>query len=163
MEIAPNGDTVRPAFLVVEFDSTEYGFESCLRSALGVEDLSQLHARDPRSPLLPNDRSALAKWSARCREKLPEFMSILTPFINLHLSRYFLTAPEVRHPPVFRIHPPGWGSISPYHKDSEYGLALGALNVWVPLTPVAGGNALWVESEEDRHDFRPIALRPGRR
>jgi hypothetical protein len=150
-----------PPFLVIDFDGEAHGFRSWMQSALGVEDLARLHETGPFAPLRPNDRSLLARWSALCQQRLRELMPLVAAFVDGELSRLFQSRPELRHPPRFRFHPPGWDSISPYHKESAYGLAQGASNVWVPLTPVAGSNSLWVESAEDRRDFRPVELRYG--
>jgi hypothetical protein len=161
MEAAARGDTPRPAFLVIPYDNVKHNFRSWMQSALGVEDLSELHACSPFYPLMPNDRSIRARWTTLCQRKLSTFLPILDSFIKTDLAPHFLDVPTIRHEPIFRIHPPGWDSISPYHKDSAYGLPLGALNVWVPLTEVWDSNALWIESDEDRHDFRPVRLRHG--
>ncbi len=151
----------RPAFFILDYENVKYDFRLWMQSSLGVEDLSKLHACSPYAPLTPDDRSMRAKWSSLCQRKLSGLLPILYSFIQAELSPHFLATPTVRHPPMFRIHPPGWESISPYHKDSEYGLSPGAINVWIPLTDVWDSNALWIESAEDRHDFRPVCLHYG--
>ena len=30
------------------------------------------------------------------------------------------------------------------------------MNFWIPITPVAGVNSLWVESEPEKEDFHPL-------
>jgi hypothetical protein len=151
----------QPVFFILDYKDVKYDFRLWMQSALGVEDLSKLHACSPYAPLTPNDRSMQAKWNSLCQKKLPDLLPVLCSFIKAELSPHFLSTPKVRHPPMFRIHPPGWESISPYHKDSEYGLPSGAINAWIPLTEVWDSNALWIESAEDRRDFRPVCLHYG--
>ena len=35
------------------------------------------------------------------------------------------------------------------------------MNWWLPLTPVADSNTLWLESAPGASDYRPMALQPG--
>ena len=48
------------------------------------------------------------------------------------------------------------------HKDEDYHHQPSELNFWLPLTPVFGGNTLWVESEPGKGDFHPLELDYGR-
>lgn len=149
------------AFFTVEYDTDRYDFRSWAEVALGVDDLSRLHAVGTYGPYRPNDGGLRAKWNGRLTARLPQLEELLRPFRERELTRYFVAVPKVRYPPMLRVHPPGYDSISPVHKDSDYGLAAGAINVWIPLTRVWDSNALWVESESGRGDFRPVPLRYG--
>lgn len=149
------------AFQVFDYDPRRHPFRAWAEAALGVTDLSRLHEDTAFGPCTLNDRALRAKWNGALTRRMPELQRLLAPFLEEELPRFFDGVPEVRYPPWLRIHPPGWDSISPYHSDSEYGLALGAINVWVPLTRVWDSNALWIESAPGRGDFRPVPLEVG--
>ena len=48
-----------------------------------------------------------------------------------------------------------------FHRDKDFGVEDGRLNVWVPLTNVWGENSLWIESEIGAKDYKPITLKAG--
>jgi len=101
-------------------------------------------------------------WSRAFLRQLPTLVTLLGKFVKSELLRYFVAEPEIRCPPCFRVHPPGWDSISPFHKDSEYGLSPEAINVWIPMTPVWDTNSLWIGTYGGgRNDLRPVCLRYG--
>jgi hypothetical protein len=150
-----------PVFRLIEYETERYGFRPWAETALGLSDLAHLHRGTPFAPIRPNDRVLRARWNTALTRKLPDLEAALARFIASELPRHFEGPPEVRHPPMFRIHPAGWESISPFHRDSAYGLAAGAINVWIPLTPVWDSNSLWVESAPGRGDFQPVALAYG--
>ena len=50
---------------------------------------------------------------------------------------------------------------SVFHKDRDFGVEEGRLNIWVPLAKVWGDNSLWVESKIGAKDFKPITMHPG--
>lgn len=156
------GDPRRPLTRrIAEYDTQACDFRSWAELALGVEDLARLHASASFGPVLPNDRSLSAAWSRAFEESLPSFLVLFERLLETELPRHFPSGPKVRHTPRFRVHPPGWASISPFHKDSQYGLSPGAINVWVPLTSVWDSNALWIESATEPEVFEPVAMRYG--
>ncbi len=156
--LSDGGEVSRPALHVISYDTARFDFRAWAQSALSCEDLSQLHRKEAPAPQPANDRWLRARFNTALLKSLPRVLAMLTPFIADELGRYFDGAPEVRHPPLFRIHLPGSDSISPFHRDSDYGLASGAINVWVPLTRVWGTNSLWLESVPGRADFSPVEL-----
>ena len=68
----------------------------------------------------------------------------------------------VQHPPTVRVQPGNSDRTVRMHYDAEYGHQAGELNYWLPLTdPALTETTLWVESEPDAGDFRPLAVRLG--
>ena len=64
--------------------------------------------------------------------------------------------------PSVRIQFPGGISIPP-HKDSDHlsNHPLGEKNFLIPITEMKDTNSIWVESEEDKKDFKPYYLKYG--
>ena len=48
-----------------------------------------------------------------------------------------------------------------FHRDKDFGVEDGRVNVWVPLTEVWGDNSLWIENEVGTKNYRPIQMSPG--
>jgi len=65
-------------------------------------------------------------------------------------------------PPTLRVVMPGKAASIGVHCDAEYPCHHPAeANIWVPLTPVGGSTALWLESGVNKGDFRPMPLEVG--
>eukprot|EP00928_Gymnodinium_smaydae_P065063 TRINITY_DN48263_c0_g1_i1.p1 TRINITY_DN48263_c0_g1~~TRINITY_DN48263_c0_g1_i1.p1 ORF type:complete len:439 (+),score=39.99 TRINITY_DN48263_c0_g1_i1:40-1317(+) len=65
-------------------------------------------------------------------------------------------------PPTLRVALPGAPATISMHCDANYrDHWRGEINFWLPVTPVAGANSLWLESAPERGDFRPVELQPG--
>ena len=73
----------------------------------------------------------------------------------------FQRAPTLRVMSPVRPGAPAPGVMSRLHCDMDYHHQPSELNFWLPLTPVFGGNSLWVESAPGRGDFAPLEMRPG--
>ena len=79
-------------------------------------------------------------------------------FVLELLGNTILGISSYQSPPSFRFHYCGRSS-SVFHRDKDFGVGDGRLNVWVPLTKVWGENSLWIESEIGAKDFKPITLK----
>jgi ectoine hydroxylase-related dioxygenase (phytanoyl-CoA dioxygenase family) len=51
--------------------------------------------------------------------------------------------------------------ISGWHCDADVTGRLDQINVWVPLMDTFESNTLWVESDYQKFDYRPISLKYG--
>lgn len=63
--------------------------------------------------------------------------------------------------PTFRIHLPGNLSVGDYHRDRDYGHPLEEINIWLPFTQARKTATIWMETEYDKSDFRPVELDNG--
>ena len=65
-------------------------------------------------------------------------------------------------PPTTRVVFPNGNRTISMHCDKEYpGHQQAEINFWLPVTRVFGNNSLWVESEPNKGDFRPVELEYG--
>eukprot|EP00873_Tetraselmis_striata_P045652 jgi/Tetstr1/465916/TSEL_010530.t1 len=158
---------------VVDYKS--FDFRGCLLELLGLPadlELSRLHERED----IPPCGKLIDRWNASTRDKSfpgSKFGQALTRFVREVV--FVGMAPRGGWPagagaatdqlvyqarPSLRVQPPGQHGIR-LHTDREYHHQPAELNWWVPLTPTAGTNTLWLESEPGRGDYAPVELLPG--
>ena len=63
--------------------------------------------------------------------------------------------------PKFRVHFPGTGSVSAWHRDADITGRPDYVTAWVPFVDTEGTNTVWVETDYGRGDHEPIAVRYG--
>ncbi len=65
-------------------------------------------------------------------------------------------------PPTTRIVFPNGNKTIAMHSDSDYpGHQEAEINFWLPITNVYGNNSLWIESEPQKADFKPVEMKYG--
>lgn len=127
----------------VEYDPKEYPFKEWACSALRVSDLGSLHLRKDLLKLTRHDamlkcRGELAAAFGECSQALMKFFSREIAPVTGVLGGAYQT------PPMFRVHLHLSPSSSAWHRDCDYGMPTGRLNLWLPLTKVWGNNSLWI-------------------
>ena len=48
-----------------------------------------------------------------------------------------------------------------FHRDRDFGVNQGKVNVWIPLTEVYGTNSLWLESRDGSGECHAVSLNYG--
>jgi len=151
---------------VIDYSTADFDFADWARLVLQTDDLGRLHERmlGGNTQLEAARRMAVGALSdafGGIEETFHRFVATVAVGALGPLVAYQV-------PPVFRVQFAGASSISRMHKDRDYSpsgpdspVLRRNRNVWVPLTPVRGGSALWVESAEDRGDFAPVSLEYG--
>ena len=121
---------------------------------LKISHLEEAHASDQVKTL---NRSPTQNQLANSFEEIFEnYCSFVSDVIVDNVGKISL----YQSPPSFRFHYCERGS-SVFHKDRDFGVEEGRLNIWVPLTEVWGDNSLWVKSKIGAKDFKPITIHPG--
>lgn len=155
------------------YDENTHPLHRVLAETLGVDDLSQLHHHAVHDklqllgPLLDQD------GRRRFHECYDNFVtSFCIPLLHsLAMSKNeFHSIPSISSSriiyryqafPCLRVVRPGEFSIGP-HCDTAYGHSICNLNFHVPLTPVYGTNALYIESHPGKEDWHPLTAKsPG--
>ena len=139
---------------VLNYDISKYQFQEWACEVLGVTNLENVHASN-RVKLL-NKSPTSNQLTNSFNEIVENYRSFISDVIIGKLGNI----DSYQSPPSFRFHYCGRGS-SVFHKDRDFGVEDGRMNVWVPLTKVWGSNSLWVESDVDAKDFKPLTLCPG--
>jgi hypothetical protein len=140
--------------IILEYDPSKYRFQEWACQVLGVSSLEKAHASDQVKML---NRSPTQNQLANSFDKIFEnYCSFISDIIIDKIGKIT----SYQSPPSFRFHYCGRGS-SVFHKDRDFGVEEGRLNIWVPLTKVWGDNSLWIESKIGAKDFKPITMHPG--
>lgn len=154
------GDAMQPERLiaVVNYDA-DFGLIEWACRTLKIRDLKRLHEREdligkPIFDAMSTCRRQLAECFVR---QEPDFRRLFTETVN---PIFGILNGSFQVPPMFRVHLNGCPSVSSPHRDREYGMPVGRLNAWIPLTDAWGNNSIWIESE-DHGDLRPLTVRLG--
>ena len=139
---------------ILNYDPSQYQFQEWACAVLGISNLEHAHASDKVKML---NRSPTSNQLTDAFEDIFEnYRKFISDIIIGNIGKI----DSYQCPPSFRFHYCGRGS-SVFHKDRDFGVEDGRLNVWVPLTNVWGSNSLWVENQIDAKDFEPLIMHPG--
>ncbi|WP_413440026.1 hypothetical protein [Synechococcus sp. MIT S1220] len=137
--------------LIVSYDPSQYRFHDWASRVLGVACLGVAHESSEVKKL---NRSPTINQLASSFSDILETYKL---FVLNVVAKEFEGISTYQCPPSFRFHYCGSGS-SVFHRDRDFGVEDGRINVWVPLTQVWGDNSLWIESEIGSNDYTPLSL-----
>ena len=139
---------------ILEYDPTRYNFRKWACEVLGVKDLEAIHSSNTIRTfnVSPTSNQLVRSFSS--------ILEIYKSFIEEVLDKEIGGITDYQSPPSFRFHYSGLGS-SVFHRDRDFGVEQGRINVWVPLTNVWGDNSLWIEGKEGAEDHQPITMQFG--
>ena len=63
--------------------------------------------------------------------------------------------------PTFRVHLKDNQAVGEWHRDRDYNHGKSEINIWLPFTDAYDTNTIWIESEEDKNDFKPYNVSYG--
>ena len=159
-----------PETIIRAYDAQRFDFAGILARLLGTDDLTTLttdyestDARDQNSLYKnmehsPHFRRLYAGLNGSAGAAFYElYHRFVREEIRPHFDEpiYYQTRPSHR---ILFADTPGE---SRFHRDRDYGHSSAEINFWVPQTPAAGNNTIWLESVEGRADYRPQNLQPG--
>lgn len=143
---------------IIDYNTQKYNFREWACAVLGMQDIENIHERPDIKRL---NSEHVARQIEIGRKALTDDFPILEPlyvdFLNSVIAPLFGGIISFQKPPSFRLHYSRKGSSS-FHRDRDYGVLSGRLNLWVPLTKVWGTNSLWIESDEGKKDYTPVEL-----
>ena len=139
---------------ILNFNPKKYKFREWACEALGVTCLERIHKIEKikmlnRSPTINQLSHHFSEIEDCYRSFVLELLGDMVSGISSYQS-----------PPSFRFHYCGRSS-SVFHRDRDFGVEDGRINVWVPLTSVWGENSLWLESDIGAKNYKPIVLKLG--
>lgn len=155
---------------VFRFDTRTFPFRTLLEELFGAAPLEELHRFFPdesKIKELPDrftdDKTfAHERFYRRLEAGWSEFETLHESFVRQVGRRHFKGAPFVyQHRSTLRVQLPGSLAVAEFHRDSDYNHPHGEINFMVSLTRAFDTNAMWIESEPGKGDYRPIALEYG--
>ena len=64
--------------------------------------------------------------------------------------------------PTLRVMYPKNKTVAQFHRDREYNHPIEEINIWVPVTLAKKTNNIWIESQSEKADYKPINLKNGK-
>jgi len=155
---------------VKQFNFYKYFYE--LLKTFG-EELDLLHRYLPKT-LMPNEIVTVKNdqdlpvyktlykiddgYDLKNPKKNSGFLNVFNEFV-LNLSKDVFKEDLIyQRRPTLRVNFPNNKAVGGWHRDREYSHPLEEINVWVPITKAVNTNAIWIESEFDKNDFKPIEV-----
>lgn len=149
---------------VIEYNTKLYNFRSLIEDIFETKDLELLHNRKRYKVFQRlNDQDTIYhKTFYNNIHNGHKFINVYENFIsNFVLNALDLKEIIYQKIPTFRCHLCNNKAVGEFHKDSDYNHPKTEINFFVPVTDATDTSTIWIETEPDKRDFRPINLRYG--
>lgn len=147
----------------ISYDTTKYPFRELVSEILNVKvPLEDLHLEEQYN-LFTREEDQKTKWhKAYYNQFFEKFYPLYTQLVN-DLKETF-NYPEIIYQkiPTFRTQlAEGNIAVGEWHKDKTYNHGISEVNFWMPFVDTNNANTIWMESKEDRGDYRPYTVKYG--
>jgi hypothetical protein len=166
---------------ILEYDTNKYPFDQLVRHILELEtdkvlpSLDKLHECEIASQfrldgsgnkinnLQYNWNRDRSRIDGESHEVYKNFDTLYQTFIKEVIG------PDIggrriiyQRAPTVRVVPPSEKPTGELHRDKDDHHQPSELNYWLLVSPMAyGNNSLWIESEPDKNDFKPVEIKYG--
>ena len=149
----------------ISYNTEEYPFYSLLSNVFKIKDLSLINEEiavlTRENDQNTNYHSKYYKWA-----RTEEFILLYDKFILNIVKPLYNEKIVYQAIPTFRICYPNNIAVGEFHKDKNYrdlewALKVKEDNFFLPFTNAFDTNTVWVESQEDKGDYSPIASKYG--
>ena len=146
---------------LISYDRKQFDFRSIIQEILEESNLEELHTRINYT-LFERSQDQSTAWHKKYYERFELFDRLYKKFIADHVKPLFGVEKLVcQRIPTFRVHLVGNIAVGEWHKDRAYNHGSTEVNLWMPFTDTFGNNTIWTESEEDKGDYEPYAVKQG--
>lgn len=148
-------------YAVLCYPLDRYPFPQLIGEILEEPDLAALQSEGrPRATRATDQHTP---WHARFYDARERWGPLYRKFVMDYVARLYSEPFLFQSIPTFRVHLPGNLAVGAYHRDSEYGHPAGSTNFWVPLTPAARTNSVYLCEGDPLHPdrYRAISAWPG--
>ena len=90
--------------------------------------------------------------------KRGNFLKLYDKFVSHLAHNLFKENLVYQSKPTLRIHIPENMAVGEFHRDRNYNHPIEEINFWVPITEAKNTNTIWIESDYDKKDFKPMNL-----
>ena len=147
---------------IFDYDKDRYGLASIVARHLGVEDLSRIQqSLEKQYAVFRRDNDQSSEFHRRFYSIGSDFYERYREFVRNVVAPLQREVFIFQRIPTFRVHLPDNVAVGEYHRDRDYSHSPHEINYWLPMTNAWDTNTIWVESAENREDYRPCALRYG--
>lgn len=147
----------------ISYDTTKYPFREIVSETLNVKvPLEDLHLEEQYN-LFTREEDQKTKWhKSYYNQFFEKFYPLYTKLVK-ELKETF-NYPEVIYQkiPTFRTQlAEGNVAVGEWHKDKTYNHGVSEVNFWMPFVDTNNANTIWMESKEDKGDYRPYTVKYG--
>ena len=149
----------------ISYDTSKFPFCEKLEQVFNIKDLSTINHE---IELLSREKDQSTFYHKMYYEwaRTPEFTQMYETFIKEVIRPFYGEQIVYQAIPTYRIALPNNVAVGEFHKDKLYRDAAWAMEVkednwFLPFTKAFDTNTIWVESEEDKGDYAPMACNYG--
>lgn len=172
---------------IVDYYTRIFPFREAFSNILGTDDLENLHSL--RKVTLDNIAQRVTEVRQFCERNVSELQILVERFVESIVTVRFGHLVGWQQLPTIRFHFSVQASeleserrdisqldsaefltkyymdgkqVGMLHRDRDYGLAPGSVNLWIPVTNAWGSNSLWVGGTTAQgRDAQPVVMRYG--
>ena len=146
----------------LKYDTSLYPFREIVKTNIKTNTLENLHEVEKYDTLV-REKDQSTTWHKRFyRDDLNRFQKLYNTFIK-NFIKYEFELDEIIYQkiPTFRVHLKDNQAVGEWHRDRDYNHGKSEINIWLPFTDAYDTNTIWIESEEDKNDFKPYNVSYG--
>lgn len=148
----------------INYDTKKFDFKGLIKSIVGIGEhrLEDLHKIEDYG-LLVREKDQSTTWHKKYyahfqQDFFPTYME-LVEVLKKDFNYSELIYQKI---PTFRVQlANGNVAVGEWHKDKTYNHGLSEVNFWLPFVDTNERNTIWMESKEDKGDFRPYTVNYG--
>ena len=137
------------------YDTQEFDFITFFQKIFKIDNISLVH-QIGIFDLLKRETDQSTDFHKLYYDNVADFLEVYERFIIENIKPIFSEQIVYQKIPTFRIQVPNNVGVGEWHKDKQYQHNQEEINFFLPFTRAFDTNTIWVESEEDKGDFKPI-------
>lgn len=151
----------------ISYDTQKYPFRQIVSQMLEVWDGDTIALEDLHTlkhyDLLVREKDQSTIWHKRYYEKYKEqFLPTYLELVKELKERFGYDEIIYQAIPTFRVQlAEGNLGVGEWHKDSTYNHGVTEVNFWMPFVNTNEQNTIWMESKEDKGDYKPYIVNYG--
>jgi ectoine hydroxylase-related dioxygenase (phytanoyl-CoA dioxygenase family) len=129
---------------------------------LGVEHLENIHLLEHYN-ILSREKDQSTIWHKKYYENFKnDLEQIYLELIKEIKDKFNYDEIIYQSIPTFRVQlGNGNLAVGEWHKDKQYNHSISEVNFWLPFMDTNDFNTIWIESEEDKRDYKPYNVKYG--
>ncbi|MBI2274110.1 MAG: hypothetical protein HYU70_09970 [Bacteroidetes bacterium] len=150
----------------ITYDTTKYPFRDIVSNMLGLSGenrkLEELHLLK-QYELVKRENDQKTDWHKLYYDRfVADFRASYLALVDELKKHFGYNEIIYQQIPTFRVQlANGNIAVGEWHKDKTYNHGISELNFWMPFVNTNEFNTIWMESEEDKGDFKAYTVQYG--
>lgn len=147
----------------ISYDTAKYPFRQIVSEMLEVNvPLEQLHTLE-HYDLVTREKDQKTIWHKKYYDLfIQKFYPTYTQLVNELKESFGYSSIIYQKIPTFRVQlANGNLGVGEWHKDRTYNHGVTEVNFWMPFIDTNDVNTIWMESKEDKGDYKPYNVKYG--